>query len=251
MSAAEELRHPAVRGRTTFAREPEVASAVAEVYEFVEQAAAWRVREHGSHSLRVEELLALLLEARRGVRATLERARALLAEAGDLSRLASSSYDRQRRQRLSKGEATRLEVVFELARRLAKGEVAERKPMGHPAAAASYLVLRFARQDQEVFGALYLDTRNRLIGEQELYRGTLNRAAVEPRRVLQEGLLRNAAGMLVFHNHPSGDPTPSAEDLAFTRRLAEAGEVVGVRLVDHLILGGVGRWVSLAQRGGW
>ncbi|MBZ0103084.1 MAG: DNA repair protein RadC, partial [Thermoanaerobaculia bacterium] len=152
---------------------------------------------------------------------------------------------------LGPAKAATLLAAVEIGRRLARAELPERQSVAHPAAAASYLALRFAGRDQEVFGALYLDTRNRLIGEQELYRGTLNRAAVEPRRVLKEGLLRDAAGMLVFHNHPSGDPTPSAEDLAFTRRLGEAGEVVGIRLVDHLILGGVGRWVSLAQRGGW
>jgi DNA repair protein RadC len=130
-------------------------------------------------------------------------------------------------------------------------DLPEREPLAHPAAAASYLALRYAGRDQEVLGALYLDTRHRLIAERELYRGTLNRAAVEPRLVLKEGLLAGAAALIVFHTHPSGDPTPSAEDLAFTRRLGEAGEVVGIRVVDHLILGGVGRWVSLAERGGW
>lgn len=100
-------------------------------------------------------------------------------------------------------------------------------------------------------GALFLDTRNRLIQDNEIFRGTLNRAAVEPRAILKQGLLRNAAGFVLFHTHPSGDPSPSAEDLAFTRRMANAGEVVGLRLVDHLIIGGGGRWVSLKKRGGW
>ncbi len=100
-------------------------------------------------------------------------------------------------------------------------------------------------------GALYLDTRNRLLAEHEFFRGTLSRAAVEPRAILKHGLLCDAAGFLLFHTHPSGDPSPSAEDLAFTRRIAEAGELVGVRLVDHLILGSGERWVSLKQRGAW
>ena len=79
-----------------------------------------------------------------------------------------------------------------------------------------------------------MDIRNRFLGEREIFRGTLNRAAVEPREILKEGLLRGAAGVVLFHTHPSGDPAPSAEDIQFTRRMAEAGEVVGVRLVDHL-----------------
>ncbi|MGB6640460.1 MAG: JAB domain-containing protein, partial [Thermoanaerobaculia bacterium] len=121
----------------------------------------------------------------------------------------------------------------------------------HPEAVATFLALRYGLQGQEVMGALFLDTRNRLIQDNEIFRGTLNRAAVEPRAILKQGLLRNAAGFVLFHTHPSGDPSPSAEDLAFTRRMANAGEVVGLRLVDHLIIGGGGRWVSLKKRGGW
>ena len=100
-------------------------------------------------------------------------------------------------------------------------------------------------------GALFLDSRNRLLGESEIYRGTLNRAAVEPRALLKEALLRDAAGLVLFHTHPSGDPAPSAEDLAFTRRLARSGELLGVRLVDHLIVGSPSAYVSLRERGGW
>ena len=74
---------------------------------------------------------------------------------------------------------------------------------------------------------------------------------MEPRTILKQGLLLDAAGLVLFHTHPSGDPAPSAEDLAFTRRLADAGELVGPRLVDHLILGRGHRWVSLRQRGAW
>lgn len=127
----------------------------------------------------------------------------------------------------------------------------EKQCLGAPAAVASYLALRYGVNDQEVMGALYLDTRNRLIKEMELYRGTVNRAAVEPRLILKNGLLCGAVGMILFHTHPSGDPAPSPEDLAFTRRVAEGGELVGVRLTDHLIIGSVGRWVSLRERGAW
>jgi DNA repair protein RadC len=105
--------------------------------------------------------------------------------------------------------------------------------------------------DREAMAAVYLDVRNRLIGVHLAYVGTLNRAAVEPRGLLVAGLLCNAAGLLVGHNHPTGDPDPSAEDVLFTRRLAKAGEVVGVRLVDHLIVAGPSSWVSLRDRGAW
>ena len=100
-------------------------------------------------------------------------------------------------------------------------------------------------------GAIYLDIRNRAIGHQLAYIGTLTRTAVEPRGILTAALLANAASILLFHNHPSGDPSPSAEDLAFTRRMAEAGEIVGVRVLDHIIVGEASAYVSLKQRGGW
>ena len=152
---------------------------------------------------------------------------------------------------LPEGEIAALLAARELLRRISCHELPDRDLLGHPAAVARYLVLRFWKPDQEVMGALYLDTRNRLLSEAELFRGTLNRAAAEPRAILKEGLLRGAAGVILFHTHPSGDPSPSAEDLAFTRRLSEAGEIVGVRLVDHLVLAGPATWVSLRQRGAW
>jgi DNA repair protein RadC len=210
-----------------------------------------RLQESGPRSLADAELLAILLQGGRRGLSVLEIARKLLAQSGGLAGLASGPNISTFRNEVSSLQYARLEVAFELARRLAHEAIPEREPLAHPAAAASYLALRYAGRDQEILGALYLDTRHRLIAERELYRGTLNRAAVEPRLVLKEGLLAGAAALIVFHTHPSGDPTPSAEDLAFTRRLGEAGEVVGIRVVDHLILGGVGRWVSLAEQGGW
>ncbi len=120
---------------------------------------------------------------------------------------------------------------------------------GHPAAAARFLHQILSSWDREVLGAIFLDTRNRAVGHQIAYIGTLTRAAAEPRGILTAALLANAAGILLFHNHPSGDPSPSAEDMAFTRRMAEAGEIVGVRVVDHIIVGEAPAFVSLRQRG--
>jgi hypothetical protein len=99
-------------------------------------------------------------------------------------------------------------------------------------------------------GALFLNVRHRILGDAEMFRGTLHRAEVEPREILKECLLRGAAGVVVFHTHPSGDPTPSDADLQFTRRMAYAAALVGVDLVDHLVLGAIGRWVSLKAQGG-
>ena len=208
-----------------------------------------RLLERGPESLGDAELVAILLRTGRPGLSALDLARDVLRAEGGLAGLATADPARLAHRGLGSARSAALLAAVELGRRLARAEWAERDPLAHPAAVASYLALRFATLDQEVFGALYLDTRNRQLGERELYRGALNRATVEPRRVLREGLLLGAAGCIVFHTHPSGDPSPSAEDLAFTRKLAEAGDAVGIRLVDHLVLGGVGRWVSLRQRG--
>jgi DNA repair protein RadC len=205
----------------------------------------------GARALGDAELVAVLLRTGRPGASALEVAREVLAAVGGLPGLATTAARPLARKGLGDAKAATLLAAVEIGRRLARTEAIERAPLAHPAAVASYLALRYGATDQEVMGALYLDTRNRLLAERELYRGTLNRAAVEPRQILKEGLLQGAAGCVLFHTHPSGDPSPSAEDLAFTRRLAEAGEVVGIRLVDHLVLGGVGRWLSLRERGAW
>jgi len=208
-----------------------------------------RLFRHGARALADSELVAILIANGSCGSAAVEVARQILHESAGLPGLAGASAESLRRPGLGAAKAAALLAAVELATRLARSAVADREPLGDPDAVARYLALRFGAPDQEVFGGLYLDARNRLLVALELYRGTLNRAAVEPRALLKQGLLHGAAGIVAFHNHPSGDPSPSAEDLAFTRRLAEAGETVGVRLVDHLIVGSGGRWISLRQRG--
>jgi len=210
-----------------------------------------RLLRNGSASLSDAELIAILLRTGRAGISALDLARRLLDERDGPAGLLGADPEALRAAGLGPAQAAVLLAAVEVGRRLARARVPERRPLTDPQAVARYLSLRYLLKDQEVMGSIYLDTRNRLIDEREIYRGTLNRAAVEPRSLLKQGLLRDAAGLILFHTHPSGDPAPSAEDLAFTRRMAQAGEVVGVRLVDHLILGSSGRWVSLRQRGAW
>ena len=210
-----------------------------------------RLLRNGSASLSDTELVSILLRSGRPGASSIDLARDLLEELGGLAGLAGLCAKSLRRPGVHDAKASVLLAAVEVGRRLARARLPHRRPMDRPEDVASYLALRYQQRDQEVMGALYIDTRQRLMGEEEFYRGTINRCAAEPRALLKAGLLRNAAGILVFHTHPSGDPSPSAEDLAFTRRLAEAGDVVGVRLVDHLILGTGNAWVSLRQRGAW
>jgi DNA repair protein RadC len=199
-----------------------------------------RLWSFGARSLSNEDLLTLLL---RGPAAR-KLATEVLQEglAGLLTPL-----------RLGVGKANMaiLLAAAELTRRLARVRIPERRLLKRTDLAADYLYLRYHNPDQEIMGAFYLDIRGRLIAEGEMYRGTQSRSAVEPRGILKQALLHSASAVVLFHTHPSGDPTPSAEDLVFTRRMAEAGELVGIRLLDHIILGHAGRWVSLQRRGAW
>lgn len=210
-----------------------------------------RLLANGSSALADSELVAILLRSGRKGVSVLDMARTLLRKGGGLVGLVGAGPNGLRRLGLGPAQQAALLAALELGRRLARARLPEREPLSRPEAVACYLALRYGNGAQEIMGALYLDVRNRLLAEEEIFRGTLSRAAVEPRALLKKGLLCDAAGYVLFHTHPSGDPSPSAEDLAFTRRASQAGELVGVRLVDHLILGRGGRWVSLRQRGGW
>jgi DNA repair protein RadC len=197
------------------------------------------------------ELVAVLLAGGRRHDATIQRAHDLLAAWGGLAALPTTSRAMLRHARLRDTQASVLLAAGEIAVRLARERVPDRLKLERPAVVARYLALRYAQRDQEVMGALFLDCRHKLLGHREVFRGTLHRAAVEPREILKECLLRGAAGVTLFHTHPSGDPTPSSEDWRFTDRMVEAGGILGVELVDHLVLGCLGRFVSLRARGGW
>jgi DNA repair protein RadC len=193
-----------------------------------------RLLRHGGPALTDAELVAILLGTGRKQHSAVEVARELLRQRGGLNGLVGIPAEALGVPGLGPAKRAVLLAAVELARRFARAELPEREPLTHPGAVARYLGLRYGLAGQEVMGALYLDTRHRLIAENELF-----------------GLLRDAAAIILFHTHPSGDPSPSAEDLAFTRRLDKAGDLLGMRLVDHLVLGSGGSWRSLRQRGGW
>lgn len=151
------------------------------------------------------------------------------------------------KQPVTRRQAARVVVSLELGRRLAS-VTDDREPLRDSVALARKLIARYGHHVQERVGAIYLDSRSRVLREREIYIGTLNSAMVSTRDVLRFALDDHAAALVVFHNHPSGDPEPSGEDLLFTRTLVEAGKVLGVEVLDHLILG-ANRFVSLKQRG--
>ena len=207
------------------------------------------LRDGGGAGLSDAELIAVLLRSGKPGQSAVAMADELLTEHGGLAALAHTTLERLLRPYLKHAKAATLLAGLELARRLARAQLDGDQLLDHPTLLADYLRLRFGRVGQEVMGVLYLDLGHRLLRETEIYRGTLTTAAVEPRTILREGLITGAAAMVVFHTHPDGDPAPSRADIDFTERLNQAGEVIGIRLLDHMILGRQGRWVSLRQRG--
>ncbi|GGI06801.1 RadC family protein [Egicoccus halophilus] len=126
----------------------------------------------------------------------------------------------------------------------------ERTVVDRPEVAADLLVPELARRDRERCVAAFLDTKHRLLRIATVSIGSIDHTFMAPREVFREALLVNASALVLAHNHPSGDATPSGDDEAVTRRLARAGELIGVELLDHLVVGGR-HWVSLARRGVW
>jgi DNA repair protein RadC len=149
---------------------------------------------------------------------------------------------------LGRAKAVRVLAALELGARLASDGGSASPSLESPQDAARYLLPRYASRPVETFGLLALDVRHRLRREAVVSMGCLTSSLVHPREVFQEAVLSRAAALVLFHNHPSGDPEPSADDLALTRRLAAAGTLMGIEVLDHLVLG-AGRYVSLKERG--
>jgi DNA repair protein RadC len=206
-----------------------------------------RLAQLGAGALSSRELLAALLgTGARGLSA-LDLAGELLGPG--LHSLASRSVqDLEQVRGLGRAKAVRLLAALELGARLASKDGGASPPLASPGEAARYLLPRYSSRPVETFGLLALDARHRLRREAVVSVGCLTASLVHPREVFQEAVVSRAATLVLFHNHPSGDPEPSAEDLSLTRRLAAAGSLMGIEVLDHLVLG-AGRYVSLKERG--
>lgn len=140
-------------------------------------------------------------------------------------------------------------VLLDLARKVAEQHEPDRMCCTRPADVGNYLMHRYRDVECEYFGILFLDNKHRIIAhEPEFFRGTIDGCAVYPREVVKAALKHNAAALILWHPHPSGNPEPSEADRAITRRLVEALGIVDVRVLDHLVIGRTS-WVSLAERG--
>jgi DNA repair protein RadC len=196
------------------------------------------------------------------LRAVIEGPRAPLAEARwravrgavelfGLATLAAFSAEELAAQcGLSRGQARRLRAAFEVGRQVEGARVPERVELARPGAVALLLAPDFRGLEVEVFRVLVLDARHRLKGRFEVSRGTLTSAPVHPREVFGPALRLAGAAIIVAHNHPSGDPEPSPSDIEVTARLRDAGRLLGVPLLDHVVWA-EGAYTSLRERGHW
>ncbi len=148
----------------------------------------------------------------------------------------------------SSGSPVSDELVIDAGLRILSGRLVRGDVLESPGSTRKYLALRFSELEHEVFCALFLDNRHRLIACEELFRGTIDGASVHPREVVKRALANNAAAVILAHNHPSGVAEPSQADELITLRLREALAVVDIRVLDHLIIAGA-KVVSLAERG--
>ena len=203
----------------------------------------------GSSSLSEAELLAILLQTGTPGRSALDTARVLLGEFRSLRGLLSAERQRVCRTRgLGTAKFALLQASLELSRRHYAEEMQAGPPLSNPRATREFLRAQLRDRDHEVFCCLFLDNRHRVIAFDEVFRGTIDGASVHPRDVVKLALGRNAAAVILAHNHPSGIAEPSQADEMITGRLRDALALVDIRVLDHIVVGD-GACVSFAERG--
>jgi len=208
-----------------------------------------RLARAGEGALSTTELLAIILRTGVGGESVLDMARRLLSQYGGLPGLARASYDELKAEKgLGEAKTAQLKAALELGRRMLLASPEDRFVVRSPADVAQLLMAEMAHLEQEHFRVLYLDTRNRLLGSETVYIGSLNASHIRVGEVFRDAVKRNCAAIIVVHNHPSGDPTPSPEDVEVTRQLVAAGDLLDVEVLDHLVIG-QHRFVSLRERG--
>lgn len=208
-----------------------------------------RLYWNGPDALADAELLALQLGTGTRGRSAIDVAREVLATYGSLSDLAGrEAAELARLPGVGRAKAARLAATFELTRRLRARSPAIRVTLSGPAEVYAAFGPLMEDLRHEVFRIALLDAQNGLLLDRVISEGTLSASLVHPREVFKPAILESAASVILLHNHPSGDPTPSREDVRLTRQLAECARLLDLRINDHVIIGR-GRYVSLAEKG--
>jgi len=208
-----------------------------------------RLQQQGVEALSNSELLAILL--RTGTRgcSAVDLADRILKQFGGIGKLIDADLQELiNLPGMGLAKATQVQAAIELGRRVARHHRETSPRFLQPQDTADYLMDRLRFLPKEHFVVLHLDSKNRLIGEEIASVGSLDTAIVHPREIFKTAVKRSAASIICAHNHPSGDPTPSFEDIEVTRRLVEAGRILGVEVLDHVVIG-ENCYVSIKEKG--
>ena len=208
-----------------------------------------RLLEYGVGALSTAELLAIILRTGTKDENVILLAHRLLARFGNLAGLVQANTREMTAERgLGPAKVAQLKAALELGRRMLVESPDERPQIRAPADAANLVMTEMGVLEQEQLRVILLDTKNRVLDTPTIYKGSLNTSLIRVGELFREAIRANCASLIVIHNHPSGDPTPSPEDVAVTRQIVEAGELVDIEVLDHLIIGRQ-RFVSLKERG--
>jgi DNA repair protein RadC len=208
-----------------------------------------RFLQNGPQSLSNQELLALLLRTGTKEESVLQLSNRLIQSFEGLRLLKEASVEEMTEIK-GIGEAKAIQILasVELGRRINQLNDQDRYVIRSPEDGANYCMEEMRFLTQEHFVCLYLNTKNQVLHKRTVFIGSLNASIVHPREVFKEAFRRSAASIICLHNHPSGDPSPSREDIEVTKRLVECGKIIGIEVLDHIIIG-EHKYVSLKEKG--
>lgn len=208
-----------------------------------------RLIKGGPETLSNQELLAIILRTGTKQESVLELSHRIIKNFEGLRLLKDASIEELTSLNgVGPAKAVQLIAAIELGRRVSRLQQEERYTVRSPEDGANYVMEDMRFLSQEHFVCLYLNTKNQVLHRQTVFVGSLNASIVHPREVFREAFRRSAASLICFHNHPSGDPTPSREDIEVTKRLAECGKMIGIDVLDHIIIGDQ-KFISLKEKG--
>jgi DNA repair protein RadC len=208
-----------------------------------------RLEALGPQALTNAELIAILVRVGVSGENAVDVGQRLLNKFGGLSGLHRAPFEELLNQHgVGEAKASQIKAAIELGRRLTLESPEERPSINSPADAAALVQYEMSALDQEHLRVMVLDRRNRVLKIVEVYKGSVSSSQVRVGEVFKEAVRKNASAIIVVHNHPSGDPTPSPDDVAVTRAIVQAGKLLDIDVLDHLVIG-QGKWVSLKERG--
>ena len=206
-----------------------------------------KLLHHGPSHLSDAELMAIILRAGTDTITAVDLAKSLLVHYSNLQELSGRSIGEFKQFKgIGAAKAVTLVAAFELGRRLAAGVRPEKVNVLSPVTIANRYIHLLETVKQEEFRIILLDTANNITGEQIVTRGSLNASIVHPREVFKKAITDSAAGIIIIHNHPSGNPEPSKEDKEVTVKLVQAGSIIGINVIDHIIIAGQ-KYYSFAE----